>query len=216
MLTLTSCVWLLPDIEVRLCLGAGTTVGSIGIQYLHIELSQNGVCMPLLSRRCVVACIVHVLRSSHCACPGIDYFTLYELSYPTSVGDCIAGPYLPVNGPLPSWTYNSDAQACVPKTSNYAQCAAVYLVPPVEYMYVKGRAAGVQTGELCAFGPTERFQTTGVKQRIDCAWRVACGVLSRGVMLRRHPSRMCGPHLVAPCPALPCVPPPLSSLLCCW
>ena len=74
---------------------------------------------------------------------GVSYTTVFELQTP-SAGTCPG-----------QWPYNADAAACVAPSTG---CSTVSLTGLSPYAYVQGYAIGAAKGEVCAFGPWNRFE----------------------------------------------------------
>jgi hypothetical protein len=87
--------------------------------------------------------------------------TVLAMVEPTSDADCQAG----LSG-LP-WVYDSDAAACVPPANSGPSCTSFAVGGSTPYKFVRGQALGVQIGELCAFGPLDRYDGTGLTQTLD-------------------------------------------------
>ncbi len=121
-------------------------------------------CAGQTARQCtVLTCVTAVAEAG-----GLFWYPALTLENPSSsVGSGCQDPRITPVGTGTRWVYDSSAGACVLPASSGPSCTSFSLRPANPYQHVRGRALGVQLGELCAFGPSDRYNGTGLTQTLD-------------------------------------------------
>jgi hypothetical protein len=112
---------------------------------------RDARCQPA---RASLSCCQHA--SSVFASAGLTVWDpALTIDNPKSDAGCQAG----IGGTVPL-VYNTSAKACVLPTSTGPSCVSFVVRSPTLFKHVRGRVLGVQTGELCAFGPVGRSNSS--------------------------------------------------------